>query len=132
MKVIKNLTQKYTELWKEYQEFLKLNNLTENDVTRISFIFSDKNLNKECLTVNPSLTYEELCMYNYSVDDDTNRILVDNDYGSIYIKLKNNHVFGFRCSNYCLKPKTFRFLNMWNCNNLTNNQMTFLQNNNFL
>jgi len=131
MKILKNLTNKYSELWKEYQEFLKLNNLTENNIVKVCFVFFDKSLNKGCLTINPNLTYEEQCMYNYSVDDDANRILVDNDYGSIYVKLNNNKVYGFRCCNHCLKPKNFRFLNVWTEKNMSKNQITLLKEHNF-
>lgn len=131
MRILKNLTDEYSELWKEYQEFLKLYNLTENNVEKVCFIFFEKCLNKGCLKINPNLRYEEQCMYNYSVDDDVNPILVDNDYGSIYVKLKNNKIYGFRCCNHCLKPQTFKFLNIWTEKNMSKNQIVLLKEKDF-
>jgi hypothetical protein len=52
-------------------------------------------------------------MYNITVDDDCNWILKDNEYGTLYAKLKTGTIIGFRCSNECLKPINFRFLNQW-------------------
>jgi hypothetical protein len=112
MPVLKQLTKNNAELWKEYEKFLEINKLTEKDVINVCFIYGDKYLNKGCLSYNPNLTNEECCMYNLTVDDDCNRILVDNDYGTIYVKLKND-IVAFRCTNYCLKSKNYRFLNQW-------------------
>jgi hypothetical protein len=112
MPVLKRLTKNNAELWKEYEKFLEINKLNENDVTNVCFIYGDKYLNKGCLNYNPNLTNEECCMYNLTVDDDCNQILVDNDYGTIYVKIKNNMI-AFRCTNYYLKPKQYRFLNQW-------------------
>lgn len=112
MPIIKQLTKHYTELWKEYEKFLEINKINEKDVINVCFIYRTKFFNKVCLKCNQNLTKEECCMYNYTVDDDCNRILVDNDYGTIYVKLKDN-IVAFRCTNYCLSPKEYRFLNQW-------------------
>jgi hypothetical protein len=115
MPIIKQLTQHYTELWKEYIKFLEMNKLNELNISKVYFIYREQLYNKGCLICNPKLTKEETCMYNYSVDDDFNRILVDNDYGTIYVKFKQE-IIAFRCTNYCLKPQTYRFLNQWKVN----------------
>lgn len=129
MPVIKTLTPKYKELWKEYQIFLKFNNFEEKDVQQIYFIYSDKLRNKGCSIYYKDLTYDEECMYNYTIDDDCNIILVDNDYGAIYVKLSNNDIYGFRCANYCLKPMTFRYPNIWSKNKISKTHLILLQEN---
>jgi hypothetical protein len=90
--------------------FLEKNNLTESNIIKICFIYSDDNYNKNCLDCINNLTKEECSMYNLTIDDDCNRILVSNGYGIIYAQFKNKQIIGFRCANYCLKPKTYRFL----------------------
>jgi hypothetical protein len=131
MIVLIHLTPKYTELWKEYLEFLKLNNLSNADITKICFIYSDKYHNEGCLDCEPELLYDELCMYNYSVDDDCNKILVDNEYGAIYVKMSSGEICAFRCTNYPLKPKTFRLLNMWNMKQFPSKHLLILKDYNF-
>lgn len=116
MPIIKQLTKNYTELWKEYMKFLEMNRLKETDISKVYFIYSEQHFNNGCLECNPKLTKEECCMYNYTVDNDYNKILVDNEHGTIYIKYQNEK-FAFRCTNFCLKPQTYRFLNQWIVNN---------------
>ena len=112
MAVKKQLSPNYTELWQEYLKFLEMNNLRETDISKVCFIYTDRMLNMECVKCNPKLSADECCMYNWTIDDDCNRILVDNDYGTIYAKI-NNDIIAFRCTNYCLKSKSYRFLNQW-------------------
>ena len=111
MITIIKLCNEYKELYKEYQEFLKINKLVENDILQVQFIFSTNLYNKNCLNYNPNLTYEECSMYNLTVDDNGEWILVDNDYGVIYVQYVSNKVIGFRCGEQCIKPKNCRFLN---------------------
>ena len=131
MIVLINLTPKYTELWKEYLEFKKMRNINDNDISKICFIYSKKDYNKGCLECETNLLYDELCMYNYSVDDDCSKILVDNEYGTIYVKMHNKDTFAFRCTNYPTKPKTFRLLNIWNYEYFTNEHKLLLKKYNF-
>jgi hypothetical protein len=131
---IKKLTKQHTELWKEYTEFLQRNNIEESDVVDVSFIYYVRLLNKNCLTCKPNLTKEECSMYDLTVDDDCNWIIADNDYGTIYVKLKNNIKVAFRCTNQCLKSKKYRFLNQWNAENtnISINHYNLLKGINFL
>jgi len=133
MPTIKKLTNKYTELYKEYQEFLKRNKLRENDVLGVLFIYSLKYYNKNCLLCKPELTVEECSMYDLTVDDDCNWIITDNDYGTIYVKLADKTI-AFRCGEECLKPKNYRFLNQWTAdkNNTPESHYKFLQSEYFL
>lgn len=113
MPKIKKLSDKYTELYKEYTEFLQRNNFDENTITEVYFIYSKKFYNKNCFYCNKKLTEEECSMYNLTVDDNEEWILVDNDYGTIYVKLPDNTIIGFRCGEQCLQRKNYRFLNQW-------------------
>lgn len=131
---IKKLTSEYTELWKEYEEFLKRMKLQEADVVEIYFIYYIGLLNKNCLSCEPNLTQEECSMYNLTVDDDCNWILTDNEYGTIYIKLINNTIIAFRCTQQCMKDKNYRFLNQWSGinTNISKNHYNLLREINFL
>ncbi len=111
MGIIKKLTKEYTELWKEYEEFLKINKLQHNDVIQVHFIYYDGHLNKNCFKYKSDLTHRECCMYNLTVDNDCNCILTDNGFGMIYVKLTNKTIFGFRCTEQCMKSQNYRFLN---------------------
>jgi hypothetical protein len=73
-------------------------------------------------------------MYNLTVDDDCNWIITDNDHGTIYIKLINNTMIAFRCTQQCRKPKNYRFLNQWSAisTNISNNHYNLLREINFL
>jgi hypothetical protein len=113
MLTIKKLTTKYKELYKEYEEFLKRNDLEETDILQVQFIYSNEHLNKNCLTCKPELTREECSMYNLTIDDNTEQIIVDNEHGAIYVQLVKKTVIGFRCGNSCLKSKNDRLLNQW-------------------
>lgn len=113
MPTITKLTYKYKELYKEYKEFIERNQLKENDILQVQFIYSNRFYNRNCLKCKPELTQEECTMYNLTVDDDQEWILVDNEYGTIYVQLVDNLVIGFRCGEECLKPKNHRFLNQW-------------------
>jgi hypothetical protein len=113
MAIIKKLIKQYTELWKEYEEFLRRNKLEQCDVVQVCFIYYDRHLNKNCLKYKADLTQEECCMYNLTVDDDSNWILTDNGFGTIYVKLTNNTIFGFRCTEQCMKAQNYRFINQW-------------------
>jgi hypothetical protein len=110
MSKTKILTIHHTELWKEYKKFIEINKLNETGV--VYFVYSENMYNKECYNYNSNITDEECCMYNWTVDDDCNGILVDNEYGTLYTKIKND-IIGFRCTNECLKSKNHRFLNQW-------------------
>lgn len=128
MPIIKQLTKNHSELWKEYLKFLEMNKLNDSEISKVYFIYTEQSYNKSCLELNSNLTKEECCMYNYTVDNDCNGILVDNECGTIYIKLKNG-IVAFRCTNYCLKPKNYRFLNQWLVNsNNTSSKHLFLLN----
>ena len=111
MPKIKKLTSKYTELYREYQEFLIINKLKETDVLQVNFIYSTKFYNKNCLICNPKLTEEECSMYNLTVDIDGEWIIVDNEHSKIYVQLTNKIVVSFRCGQECLQSKNNRLLN---------------------
>jgi hypothetical protein len=110
MLMIKQLTNNYEELYKEYKDFLIKNNLTENDILQIHFVYLINTYNKNCLKSKPNLTKEECFMYNLTVSDDCEWINVDNNYGMIYAQLKNKKIIAFRSTETCLKPKQFRTL----------------------
>ena len=132
---IKKLTNKYTELWKEYEVFLKKNQLQETDIMEVYFIYYNGLLNKNCLECKPNLTQKECSMYNLTVDNNCNWIITDNDYGTIYVKLINNIIIAFRCTKQCMKPKKYRFLNQWkiiNKKNISTNHYNLLKEINFL
>ena len=112
MPIIKELTNKYTELWKEYMHFLKLNNIKENTINKVCFVYNKKMFNKGCLVINANLTNEECCMYNWSVDDDCDKILVDNEVGIIYVQ-QNFKIVAFRATHLCMHSKNYRLLNQW-------------------
>jgi hypothetical protein len=133
MPKIKKLTTKYPELYKEYTEFIKRNNIDVNNVELTYFIYSNKFYNKNCFECKNKLTQVECSMYNLTIDDDEEWILVDNDYGTIYIKLTNGTIIGFRCANECLKPKNYRFLNQWivDDNNILNSHYELLLEKNY-
>jgi hypothetical protein len=133
MLIIKQLNEKYTELWKEYIKFLEMNSIKMSDVDNVYFIYTNKMFNNECIIYNPNLTVEECCMYNISVDDDANKILVDNDFGRFYVKLKNE-IIAFRCSNYYLRSSNYRFLNQYTVNkhNISERRYKILNKINFL
>ena len=80
------------------------------------------------------LTEEECSMYNLTVDENGEWILVDNDYGAIYVQLIDNTIIGFRCGKECLKPKHYRFLNQWtvNKNNISDVRYQLLKIEHFL
>lgn len=129
MVIMKKLTKQYIELWKEYEEFLKINKLQESDVIYVYFIYYDRCVNNNCLKYKPGLTQEECRMYNLTVDDDCNCIMTDNGFGTIYIKLKNKTIMGFRATKQCMKPNNHRFVNQWNVTieNLSNNHCELLK-----
>lgn len=133
MPLIKKLSNKYVELWKEYEEFLKRNKLCMSDDMEVYFVYYDKFINKNCLKYKPTLTKEECSMYNLTVDNDCNWIITDNDYGTLYVKLKNKIIIGFRCSEQCMKSQNYRFLNQWEVTtkNIVNSHYELLKSINF-
>lgn len=131
MLFIQNLTNYHTELWKEYKEFLKYYDFDDFDFLKICFIYSNKLLNKGCLTCHESLTNEELCMYNYSVDDDCNKILVNNNSGVIYAKTIDNIIYAFRFTYQPLKSQKHKILKILYEKNIPQNHKILLNKYNF-
>jgi hypothetical protein len=134
MPSIKKLTTKYKELYKEYTEFFNRNQLIDSDIKQVVFIYYKKLYNRNCIKYNKELTPEECSMYNLTVDDDENWLLVDNEYGAIYVQLIDMRVIGFRCTGSCMKPSNYKFLNQWivDDNNIPDEHYQLLQINNLL
>lgn len=130
---INKLNNTHIELYKEFLEFIKYNNIDYNDVLLKDFIYTDKSHNKYCFNYNNNLTYEECCMYNLTVNNLGEWIIVDNDVGAIYILLKNNIVIGFRFAYACMKNKNDRELIQCivNKNNLCDEHYNLLKEHNY-
>jgi hypothetical protein len=126
MLFIQNLSEHHSELWKEYTEFLKYYDFNDFEFAKICFIYSNKYFNKGCLTCNNNLTNEELYMYNYSVDDDYNKILVNNNCGIIYAKTIDNVIYAFRFTNQPLCPKKYRLIKIFYEKNISQNHKLLL------
>jgi hypothetical protein len=134
MPIIKKLTNEYLELYKEYLEFLTLNEIKEKDVLQVYFIYSNRYYNKNCLLYNSNLTMEECSMYNLTVDDDSNCIITNNFSAKIYVKLMDGTIISFRCTQEPMKSRNERSLiqKIVNKNNLSSTHYKLLQEEHFL
>jgi hypothetical protein len=103
MSNIIKLTQEYNYLWTEYEKFLELNELTDLDILQVWFIYLDSSFNSNCFEYDPYITKEETCMYDLSVDNDFEPMLVANNVGVIYAQTLNREIYGFRCSSSSLR-----------------------------